>query len=88
MSAWYHDFSCSPRALWFSVPGRTQLVFCVPSYSGLTQLVELELEGCEHLTGEGLRSLRPLTALRALSLNACGNVKGGLQHVAGGCRRL
>ena len=46
-------------------------------------MIELELEGCENLTGDGLKHLCMLSGLRALNLSQCGNIKGGLEHIAG-----
>ena len=51
--------------------------------SGLTRLTELELQGCEGVSSDGLVHLAALHQLSALTLNQCHRVKGGLQHLRG-----
>lgn len=49
----------------------------------LTQLRELNLEGCTRITDGGLRHLTGLTRLRSLSLHHCGVSDAGVAHLAG-----
>ncbi len=51
--------------------------------SGLTALETLELEGCEHLTGEGLVALRRMPQLTSLNLSRCTRVQSGLVSLSG-----
>ena len=49
----------------------------------LTELIELRLQGCTHVTDVGVRELRGLTELTTLSLNGCSHVTDvGLQHLS------
>jgi hypothetical protein len=50
---------------------------------GLTHLQELDLQGCDSVTGTGLTHLSASTSLRSLNLNQCTKLATGLAALSG-----